>query len=164
MSKARIFRLRGEPSKPPLHYPECGLDDIYLLNGYEPHKTPYGDGVSIKHQDALHKAIGLHLASERKVLVGKEVRFLRTYMQLTQAELGARLGYSAQQVARWEKSLSEMPGAADRLLRIIYLQREGRSPKAEELLKKLEEIDDRSSKHQCFRSTPSGWKFSAVAQ
>jgi putative transcriptional regulator len=162
MKPARIFKLRGEPNKSPFQYKECGLDDVYLLNGYEPRKSPYGEGVSIKHQDALHDAIGLHLASERKVLAGREIRYLRSHMQMTQSDLGKRLGYSAQQVARWEKDQSEMPGAADRLLRVIYLERMKRSPKVEALLTKLEEMDDAASPRQYFKSAGSGWKI-AVA-
>ena len=163
MKQARGFKLKGEPVKPPLQYTECGLEDVYLLNGYIEHKTPYGTGVSVKHQDALHEAIGLHLAGERKLLAGKEIRYLRTHAQMTQAELGKRLGYSAQQVARWEKEQSEMPGAADRLLRIIYLERAGQSQKAEELIMKLEEMDDAASSRQCFRTTKDGWKFATAA-
>jgi putative transcriptional regulator len=29
------------------HYKESGLDDIFLVNGYHIHKTPYGEGVAI---------------------------------------------------------------------------------------------------------------------
>lgn len=162
MKRVRMFKLRGESSRRPFHYVECGLDDVFLVNGYEPRRTPYGEGISIKHQDALHDAIGLHLASERKVLSGKEIRYLRAHMQMTQADLGKKLGYSAQQVARWEKGQSEMPGAADRLLRVIYLERMRRSPKIEALLTKLEEMDDTSSSRQYFRSAGSGWKLTAA--
>jgi putative transcriptional regulator len=29
------------------HYTECGLDNVYLENGFTVHKTAYGRGVSI---------------------------------------------------------------------------------------------------------------------
>jgi len=114
--------------------------------------------MSVKHQDALHDAIGLHLASERKVLAGKEIRYLRTHMQLTQSDLAKLLGYSTQQVARWEKEKSEIPGAADRLTRIIYLEHVGHLDRAQELLAKLDEMDEPTSARLCFRSTRDGWK------
>jgi len=42
-------------------------------------------------------------------------------MDLTQAELGAKLGVNVQSVARWEKGLCEMPGTAEKLLRAVFL-------------------------------------------
>jgi putative transcriptional regulator len=40
------------------HYTECGLDNIYLLNGFDPVETPRGKGVTIRNIDGLHRAIG----------------------------------------------------------------------------------------------------------
>lgn len=72
----------GEKPKAPYHYTSCGLDDVYLLSGYEIEQTPYGQGVSIKNADDLHTAIGMYLVSGKKLLSGKEVRFLRHQMDL----------------------------------------------------------------------------------
>jgi DNA-binding transcriptional regulator YiaG len=52
--------------------------------------------------EGLHRAIGRHLVLHRKGLSPKEVRFLRKRMDLTQAELAAKLGNDAQSVARWK--------------------------------------------------------------
>jgi len=60
----------GECDKAPYHYTECGLDDVYLLSGYETESTEYGDTVSVKEADALHVAIGVFLATQTKVLTG----------------------------------------------------------------------------------------------
>jgi len=35
------------------HYRECGLDNVWLLNGYELHDTPYGKGVSFVDVEGL---------------------------------------------------------------------------------------------------------------
>ena len=45
----------------------------------------------VEDLDGLWKAIGLHLITERKVLAPKELRFLREHMDMTQAELAAKL-------------------------------------------------------------------------
>src|SRR5438105_1908513 len=71
------WRYRGEKDKDPLHYVECGLDDIYLVSGYEIVDTPDGPGLSVKNLDELHKAIGYDLVNKKKLLSGKELRFLR---------------------------------------------------------------------------------------
>ena len=70
------------------HYAGCGLDDIYLINGFTRVATNYGDGVTVNDVDGLHKAIGRNLAINKKELSGKELRFLRKEIDLTQAELG----------------------------------------------------------------------------
>lgn len=153
------FHLNGEDRKPPYHYTECGLDDIYLCGGYDIEPTPYGEAVSIKYEEELLEAIGIFLVTEKKVLSGKELRFLRKQMDLTQAELGRWVGLSAQQVARWEKDQYDIPGPADHLLRILYLEHLGRSINVRELIAALEETDSETSleRHEFVR-TNEGWR------
>lgn len=117
-----LFRQPGEELRSkPYAYTICGLDNISLLNGY---RVTYHDGeesVSVADVDGLHRAIGRHLVLHRKALNPKEVRFLRKTMDLTQAELAAKLGNEPQSVARWEKGTCEMPGTAEKLLRATFL-------------------------------------------
>ncbi len=117
------FVLSGESvtdSKPYL-YGACGLDGIYLLNGYTIDERDGEEYVTIKNIDGLHCAIGKHLVTERKALSPQELRFLRNTMDLTQAELASALGKNSQSVARWEKGTSELPAAEEKLLRILFL-------------------------------------------
>ncbi len=79
-SRKGIYRYKG-----------CGLDDVYLASGYEIEETPYGSGVIIRNLQSLHVQIGLHLIKHRKKLAGKEIRFLRHQMDLTQSELAVFL-------------------------------------------------------------------------
>ena len=39
------------------HYTECGLDNVWLSNGYTEKKTAYGKAVSISNADELHKIL-----------------------------------------------------------------------------------------------------------
>jgi transcriptional regulator with XRE-family HTH domain len=48
-------------------------------------------------------------------------------MDLTQAELGAKLRVSDQTVARWEKGETPIPGRADGMLRIPFLASGGKA-------------------------------------
>lgn len=110
-----------EVRREPYAYTVCGLDNIFLLNGYQ---ISYHDGeesVSVIDVDGLHRAIGRHLVLHRKGLSPKEVRFLRKTMDLTQAELARKLGNDAQSVARWEKGTCQIPGTAEKLLRATFL-------------------------------------------
>jgi len=114
VSNVRAFRHCGESDKQPYHYTECGLDNVYLFSGYDIELDPeYGETVSVKDAAALHVAIGIALCQTKKTLSGAELRFLRKEMELTQSRLAGLIGSTAQSVARWEKSETPQPTAAD---------------------------------------------------
>lgn len=115
------FFLSGEEAKEPYPYKGCGLDGIYLLNGYTVFEHDGDRHVKINNVPGLHQAIGRFIVRNRKGLSPKEIRFLRNTMDLTQAQLAAKLGNTSQSVARWEKGECEIPGTAEKLLRAVYL-------------------------------------------
>ncbi len=104
-----------------LHYTDCGLDNIYLSNGFEYECHDGEKYLTIHNLDGLHEAIGLHIVLEKKAPNGKEIRFLRTEMGLSQHELGAKLGVSDQSVARWEKGHTDIPGTAVFAFKVLYI-------------------------------------------
>jgi putative transcriptional regulator len=154
----KVLRIKGETDGEPLQYTLCGLDDVYLLSGWKRVQTPYGDGITIKDVDGLHRAIGLNLVRQKKALSGPEIRFLRKEMGLTQEELGERVCKSGQQIARWEKGQSEISGSAELLLRVLYLQHLGEHPLLAEIVKHLRAIEDRGNQKQVFKPTRDGWQ------
>ena len=119
------FYLTGEgvSDAKPYPYRSCGLDGIFLLNGYEVREHDGERHVFIRDIDELHLAIGRHLVTSRKSLAPKEVRFLRKTMDMSQAELAHVLGNTSQSVARWEKGESDIPGPAEKLLRAYFIAR-----------------------------------------
>lgn len=88
-------------------YSACGLENVFLKNGYTFKETAHGKVVTIDDMDGLHLAIALDLLAQQSVLLGKQFRFLRNEQGLTQAEMGALLGVDAQTVAAWEKKRDE---------------------------------------------------------
>jgi putative transcriptional regulator len=161
--KPNAWSHSGEKPQPPLRYPECGLEDVYLVSGYEIVKTPHGDGLAIKNLDKLHKAIGCYLAKRKKALSGNELRFLRKQMDLTQSELGILTGLSSQQVARWEKGESDISGPADVLIRALFIQHAGGAVDLQQLAKRLDEIDAPVNDKTYFEPTAQGWKLQKAA-
>lgn len=156
------WRLTGCEDIEPLHYNWCGLDDIYLLSGYERIPTEDGDDIVIQNLDGLHRAIGEYLASAKKTLNGKEVRFLRHEMDLSQKELGKILRVTDQTVARWEKGEVVMQGPEELLLRITYLAflRGAVDPRA--IAERLVDVDDCPTAKQFFVETEDGnWRKAA---
>lgn len=103
------------------HYTECGLDNIYLVNGVKITKTKSGDEEIFIHDiHGLHKAIGMILVSKRGLLSGKEIKFIRSTLDLSQTTLAKILGCSYQTILLWEKNKGIISKTADHLLRAIF--------------------------------------------
>ena len=105
------------------HYTECGLDYVYLANGFELVETPWGEGVHIENAEALHAELGLMVARLERPLTGAELRFLRERLEMTQEEFAELIGYrDGQQVGAWERGRSKAPRAVETVLRELYLE------------------------------------------
>jgi putative transcriptional regulator len=141
------------------HYKESGLDNVYLENGYTVHQTPYGEGVSIKNTEGLHKAIGRWLVSVPKPLNGAELRFCRTEMEQTQKHLAGVIGATEQTLRLWERHRTKaIPGPADRLIRALYAEYIGGDGHVRRMLEKLAELDQLEHARASFRATNNHWK------
>ena len=141
------------------HYTESGLDNIYLVDGFTIHKTPYGEGVAIQNTAGLHKAIGKHLVARPIPLNGAEVRFLRTEMELTQRDLAGIIGATEQTLRLWEKNRGKfIPGTADRLLRALYSEFIGGDVHIRKMLERLADLDRLENGPTCFKKNNSSWK------
>ena len=124
------------------HYTDCGLDNVWLVNGYQAHDTPYGKGLSIDDIKGLHTCISNELVGSAAGLTGAEFRFLRLELDMSQRQVGLLLDKSEQSVANWEKKRnSAVPKAADVILRAIYREKTGNNAKITQLLAQLEAAD-----------------------
>ena len=125
------------------HYTDGGLRNVWLANGYEIKKTPFGEGVAFHNLDGLTESICIALTKKAGVLTGTEFRYIRSAgMLLSQPSLGKLMGIDGQSVARWEKT-SKVPRWADKLVRLLYTaQAEGNEPiaKAVERIKTVERL------------------------
>jgi DNA-binding transcriptional regulator YiaG len=152
MTKLEMAFRGREPEREPLHCTACGLDDVYLVNGFIREQIDGEDAITIEDMDGLWKAIGLALVTKRKALASKDIRFLRGHMDFTQAELGANCACQIQSVARWEKGENPIPGPADVLLRVLFLACERAQPQGgkilERLISVLEDLHERDEPEQ----------------
>jgi len=125
------------------HYTDGGLRNVWLANGYEIKKTPFGKGVVFRSLDGLTESICIALTNKAGVLTGAEFRYIRSAgMLLSQPSLGKLMGIDGQSVARWEKT-SKVPRWADKLVRLLYTaQAKGNEPiaKAVERIKTVERL------------------------
>lgn len=146
-------------------YIGCGLPDVFLRNGYEIVKTPYGEGVTIHGIDGLHAALGAAIVCSPEPLVGHEFRFLRTELDLSQAALAELLGCNEQSVARWEKGRSKQVNApAERLLRLIYKEAKMGDKKLAPFLKTLQDIERTPAAPRKFVASERRANWSAKAE
>lgn len=147
----------------PYHYKSCGLDHVYLTNGFERHETLDGRGVSIHEIDALHRAIAIGIVSQKAPITGKEFRFLRIELDLSQKTLGSLMDKSDQMVAKWEKGESKIPVLADKAIRDLYMESIGESHIAG-LLAELKELDNQVQEMNLQLSeTENGWAITQYA-
>lgn len=140
-------------------YKECGLPNIFLVNGFESKDSDkYGRGLIIHDLKGLHRAIGLDLSEQPARLDRKEIRFLRHEMDMSQRNLGRILGNSEVTVRKWEAGDSNISPTADRLLRGYYVEFVD-GGRVLELIAKLNELDRSVAVNsQRVFETLNGWR------
>jgi DNA-binding transcriptional regulator YiaG len=137
------------------HYRESGLANVYLVNGYREIETPYGRGVSIEDVEGLHMAISHALVDEKPSLTGPEVRFIRKFLELTQAQLAELLGVEDQSVRRWEK-LPHVPKQADHGIRLVFRDLTHKATKPlPELVRQIDAAEVREPRTIQYRFRPN---------
>ena len=139
------------------HYTECGLDDVWLEGGVLFHDTPYGPGVSIMDVDGLHRVIGLGLCDSVRKLRGREIRFLRIELDLSQKMLGTLLGVGDTTVARWESGRGPITETAQKLLCALYRERATGNAKVAESLERLASLDAEERRQMQLTHDEGGW-------
>ncbi|MBV7460600.1 MULTISPECIES: transcriptional regulator [unclassified Acidovorax] len=122
------------------HYTECGLLNVWLENGYTKHETQYGSGVSICDVDGLHQALALAIADKEGSITGKELRFIRTMLDLSQSALGKLVGSTEQSVSLWERR-GRVPKAAEIIIRMMLLEKLNGNVKVAEIIAKASFVD-----------------------
>lgn len=161
MSEDMHFARSGCAVQEPFRYLACGLDNVFLTSGYR-RKERAGQWVtSVEDAEGLHKAIAKHLVLRRKELSGREVRFLRKHLELTQAELGKLFGVTDQTVARYEKGESAFEGAADMLLRLMVAGHAIGAIDPIQLVEEIRESDDVAEDRMVLEHQDDTWKIAA---
>ena len=146
------------------HYVECGLDDVHLMNGFERFTSVRGTSIAIRDVDALHRAIGEGLCQKKK-LNGKEIRFLRREMLMSQTTLARLFDVKEQTVHRWETEKTGIPKAAEALVRFLYTEQTNRTQGTlRESLEKIADLEDEidRTRRMIFRLTLAEGKTDSV--
>jgi putative transcriptional regulator len=139
-------------------YTESGLDTVFLVSGFEFEDTAGGKTVTIHDVDGLHCAIGIELVCRRQRLTGKEFRFLRSELLLSQASLAKIFGVRELTIARWEKGQSEIPLSADAIVRQLFKESIGRAGSMKELLERIADLEDDIDHTLTLRESKGKWQ------
>ncbi|MBD8651461.1 helix-turn-helix domain-containing protein [Rhizobium sp. CFBP 13726] len=112
-------------SKVDHHYTECGLTNVFIA-GIEVQVDDDGDEViTIPAVNELHMVIADGIVRHEKGITGEELRFLRTEMGLTQAELAGFVNRDKQSVGRWERGEVEIDSLAETMIRRLAIEKLG---------------------------------------
>jgi transcriptional regulator with XRE-family HTH domain len=87
-----------------------------------------GDGdecVTIRNVNGLNKAIAEAIVNRPRGISGKELRFLRTLMGKTQAELGDEVHRGGLAIGRWERGENPIEPNAEALIRLMSREKLG---------------------------------------
>jgi DNA-binding transcriptional regulator YiaG len=104
-------------------YTECGLDNV-IIHGVEFIVDDDGEKVvSIPNINGLHKAIAESILLRQASISGRELRFIRTEMGLTQAELAAIVHREPLAVSRWERGECPIDNNIEAIIRLVALER-----------------------------------------
>lgn len=144
------------------HYISCGLEYIWLKNGYTTIDTSYGESTSIHDIEGLHKIIGHYLVNNVPQLSGSEIRFLRKELDLSQVDLSNSLKVSESTVRAWESGRTQLTGPADLLLRVLYQAKLDGHKEISDLLSRISQLNRQLHQSKVWlEETASGWKQAA---
>lgn len=138
------------------HYTQCGLDNVWLENGYTVKKTAYGQALAIEDADGLHKVLALELIAKQGRLSGKELKFLRVAMGLSQGGLGKLLGATEQSVSLWERT-GKVPQAADGLTRLLAVEKLNGNCKVSDVIERISTVERLLNQRIVARETRRKW-------
>ncbi|RUM91038.1 MAG: transcriptional regulator [Thiomicrospira sp.] len=139
-----------------LQYTECGLDNIWLLNGYEVIETPYGEATMIENERALHDAIAESLFCQSGVLTGKEFLFLRKEMDMSQKAIADVFGVTDGTVRNLERK-EKLDAAYSHLMKALSQEYFTGSSRILEIIEAAKDKHDRKDSRISFEEDENGW-------
>ncbi len=105
------------------HYTECGLQNVFIAGLAYVFDDDGDEIITINNINQLHKVIALGIVSHKHGISGQELRFLRTEMGYTQAELAALVHHERQSIGRWERAEFEIESSAEAIIRRLAIEK-----------------------------------------
>lgn len=145
------------------HYTECGLDNVYLANGYKEIDTGYGKAYSVEKVQELHNVIGSHIIKAARPLTPQEFRFLRCELGFSQKCLADLLGVTELTISRWEKGTNAIKRPSEVLLRTLFKEKvDNNEGKISQLLEELASLDRQAGMERIVLERELQWREKAA--
>ena len=122
-----------------LQYKQCGLDNVWLENGYDLKTTPYGKAVAVHDVDGLHALLAAQLTKKPGPLTGKEFKFLRSWLGMTQEAMAGLMGVTEGVLSLWERK-DTVPGLNDKMLRLMVLAKTDGNAPVREVIERVDTV------------------------
>ncbi len=100
------------------HYTACGLPNIWIQCRHVVDDAG-NDTFIISNIKGLHKEIARTVVHSDGALTGAELKFLRSEMGMTPAELGELVHRRGATISRWEREESMIDSAVEAFIRIL---------------------------------------------
>ncbi len=143
------------------HYTECGLDNVWLENGYTVKKTAYGEATSVDDANGLHQVLSIELTQKKGRVTGKELRFMRTALGMSQEGLGKCIGATEQSVSLWERT-GKVPQYADSILRLLVSEKLNGNSKVTEVIERINTVERICNQRIVAREKKHKWTSTTV--
>ena len=106
-------------------YTECGLENV-IIEGLDVVTDDAGEEVyCIENIHGLHRAIASSIVAHSSGISPEELRFLRTEMGMTQAELAQVVHREHQTVGRWERGEKAIDPTSEAFIRKLAIEKLG---------------------------------------
>ncbi|MBS0339824.1 MAG: transcriptional regulator [Proteobacteria bacterium] len=138
------------------------MDNVWLENGYHTKETAYGPATSIEDVDGLHQAIAVTLTEKPGKVTGKELRFLRLILGMSQAGLGKCMGATEQSVSLWERH-GKVPKYADSITRLLVLDKVTGEGRATHIIDRINTVERLCNQRIVVRESRKKWRSELTA-
>ena len=147
-------------------YKQSGLDNVWLVDGYQIVNTPYGEAVQFEDATSLDLAIANALINQTEPLTGKEFRFLRQQIGMSQSDVASFMHVDPQSVAKRKKGQVSLPFANEAVMRFIYSSYQEKDAKIYPMLETMKAIDKakNSRLELSFDKQRTHWMVNQVAE
>lgn len=125
-----------------LHFTDCGLDNVYLVNGFHYGQTGNGEEVLvIQDLTGLHVAIARVVTESPQQLDAKTFKFLRKHLDMAQRQIAEVLGVTEESVSLWERARQPVPKYADLILRTLVKEKCSGNAELVRAIERYNELD-----------------------
>ena len=130
-------------------YAGCGLDNVFLRNGYTFTQLSSGEEViHITDVMGLHRALAQAIVDGPAELDAQTFKFLRKEQDKSQRQLASILGVEEQTVSLWERARTPIPKYADLVLRTLAKERCSNNAELNAMVDRLNSLDRDRHMHE----------------